>query len=98
MESVIAKIRKWRSDHYWNALPSAFVAAFDAKASKCTGLLKFYLAGGNRMINCQRQVNQNRLNWNIWQKPWCSFFTRVTSVFSYLCWKTNKHTAPIYYV
>jgi len=30
-------------------------------------LLKSYLAGGNRIINCHRQTNRNRHNWNIWQ-------------------------------
>jgi len=44
-----------------------FVAAFDAKALNCTELLKSYLAGGNRVINCNRQTNRKRNNWNIWQ-------------------------------
>jgi len=33
---------------------TAFVAAFDAKAFNDTELLKLYLAGGNRIINCHR--------------------------------------------
>jgi len=40
--------------------PSAFVAAFDAKALSCTELLMSCLAGGNSIINCHRQTNQNR--------------------------------------
>jgi len=35
---------------------TAFVAAFDAKALNCTGLLESYLAGGRRIINCHRQT------------------------------------------
>jgi len=35
---------------------TALVAAFDAKALNCTELLKSYLAGGNRIINCHRQT------------------------------------------
>jgi len=41
---------------------TAFVAAFNAKALKCTDLLKSYLAGRNRIINYHRQVNRNGLN------------------------------------
>jgi len=52
---------------------TAFVAAFDAKALKCTELLKSYLVGENRMTNCHRQTNQNRLNWDIWQNASSSF-------------------------
>jgi len=44
---------------------TAFVAAFDTKALNCTDLLKPYLAGGNRIINCHRQTSRNRYNWNI---------------------------------
>jgi len=44
---------------------TVFVAAFDAKVLNCTELLKSYLAGGNRIINCHRQINWNRHNWNI---------------------------------
>jgi len=53
---------------------TAFVAAFDTKALNCTKLLKSYLAGGNRIINCHRQCNRNRHNWNIWQNLWSTFF------------------------
>jgi len=38
---------------------TAFVAAFDAKAFNCTELLESYMAGGNRIIDCQRQTNRN---------------------------------------
>ena len=69
---------------------TAFVAAFNAKALNCTELLESYLAGGNRIINCHRQTNRNRHNWNIWQYSWSTFFIRITSVFSYLyCKKTD---------
>jgi len=44
---------------------TAFGAASDAKALNCTELLKSYLAGGNRIINCHRQTNRNRKTWNI---------------------------------
>jgi len=37
-------------------------AAFDAKAFNDTELLKPYLAGGNRIINCHRQTNRNTHN------------------------------------
>ena len=75
---------------------TAFVAAFDAKAFNCTELLESYLAGGNRIINCHRQTNRNRPNWNIWHNTWSTLFIRITSVFSYLYCK-KKHTAPIWY-
>jgi len=69
---------------------TAFVAAFDAKALNCTELLESYLAGGNRIINCHRQTNRNRHNWNIWHNTGSTLFVRITSVFSYLyCNKTN---------
>jgi len=54
-------------------------------------------ARGNRIINCHMQTNQIRHNWNIWPNTWSMFFIRITSVFSYLFWKKNKHTAPIWY-
>jgi len=84
MESVnqFAKIQKWRSEStvskkfaIINGVPTitAFVAAFDAKALNCTELLKSYLTGGNRIINCHRQTNRNRHNWNIWQNTWSTF-------------------------
>jgi len=68
MESVnqFAKIGKLRSESaviknfsIITEVPTitAFVAAFDATALKCTELLKSYLAGGNRIINCHRQTN-----------------------------------------
>jgi len=41
---------------------TAFIAAFDAKALNCTELLKSYLAGENKIINCHRQTNRNRRN------------------------------------
>jgi len=44
---------------------TAFVAAFDAKVLNWTELLKSYLAGGNRIINCHRLTNWNRHNWNV---------------------------------
>jgi len=53
---------------------TAFIAAFDAKGLNRTELLKSYLAGENRIINCHRQTNRNRRNWNIWQNTWPSFF------------------------
>jgi len=53
---------------------TAFFAAFDAKALNCKELLKAYVAGGNRIINCHRQTNRNRRNWNIWQNTWSTFF------------------------
>jgi len=69
---------------------TAFVAAFDAKALNCAELLESYLAGENRIINCHRQTNRNRQNWNIWHSTWSTLFIRITSVFSYLyCKKTN---------
>ena len=69
---------------------TAFVSAFDAKALNCTEFLESYLAGGNRIINCHRQTNRNRHNWNIWHNTWFTLFIRITSVFSYLyCKKTN---------
>jgi len=49
---------------------TAFVAALDAKALNYTELLESYLAGRNRIINCHRQTNQNRHNWNIWHNTW----------------------------
>jgi len=52
---------------------TAFVAVFNAKALNCTELLESYLAGGNRIINCHRQTNRNRHNWNIWQDTWPTF-------------------------
>jgi len=74
METVnkFAKIRKLRSGstvikHSRSLLEcptiTAFVAALDAKAFNCTELLKSYLAGGNRIINCHRQTNRNHHNW-----------------------------------
>jgi len=74
---------------------TAFVAAFDAKALNCTELLKSYFAGGNRIINCHRQTNRNRHNWNIWQNTWSPFFIRITSVFLYLCSKKQTHCTDI---
>ena len=69
---------------------TAFAAAFDAEAFNCTELLESYLAGGNRIINCDRHTNRNRHNWNIWHNTWSTLFIRITSVFSYLyCKKTN---------
>jgi len=53
---------------------TAFVAAFDTKALNGTDLLKSYLAGGSRIINCHRQINRNRHNGNIWQNTWSTFF------------------------
>ena len=76
---------------------TAFVAAFDAKALNCTELLESYLAGGNRIINCHRKTNRNRHNWNIWHNTWSTLFIRITSVFSYLHCKKNKHITPILY-
>ena len=69
---------------------TGFVAALDAKALNCTELLESYLTGGNRIINCHRQTNWNRHNWNIWHNTRSTLFIRITSVFSYLyCKKTN---------
>jgi len=53
---------------------TVYVAAFNAKALNCTELLKSYLVGGNRTINCHRQTNRNRHNWNIWQNTRPTFF------------------------
>jgi len=53
---------------------NALVSAFDAKAFNCTKLFKSYLAGGSRVINCHRQTNRNRRNWNIWQNTWPTVF------------------------
>jgi len=53
---------------------TAFVAAFNAKTLNCTELLKSYLAGGSRIINCHRQTNRNRHNWYIRQNTWPTFF------------------------
>ena len=75
---------------------TAFVAAFDAKASNCTELLESYLAGGNR-INCHRQTNRNRHNWNIWQNTWSTFFIRITYVF-FICVQKKKQTHCTYIV
>ena len=72
---------------------TAFVAAFDAKALNCTELLESYLADGNRIINCHRQTNRNRHNWNIWYNTW--LFIRITSVFSYLYCK-RTYTLHLY--
>jgi len=44
---------------------TAFVAAFNAQALNWTDLLKSYLAGRNRIINCHTQTNRNHHNWNI---------------------------------
>jgi len=44
---------------------TAFVAAFDAKVLNCTEVLNSYLTYGKRIINCHRQTNRNRHNWNI---------------------------------
>jgi len=86
MERVnkFAKIWKWRSESTVNkklkiitGVPTitAFVAAFDARALNCTELLKFYLSGGNRIINSYiRQTNRNRHNLNIWQNAGSTFF------------------------
>jgi len=101
MESVnqFAKLRKRRSEStvikkfsIITEVPTitAFVAAFDAKAFNDTELLKLYLAGGNRIINCRRQTNRNCHNWNIWHNTWPTFYIRITSVFSYLCWKKTN--------
>ena len=69
---------------------TAFVAAFNAKALNCTELLKSYLAGRNRIINCHRQTNRNCHNWNIWHNTRSTLFIRIASVFFYLyCKKTN---------
>jgi len=73
-----------------------FVAAFGAKALHCTEFLKSYLAGGIRVINCHSQTNRNRHNWNIWQNTWSTFFTTITSVFSYLCSKKKTNTLHLY--
>ena len=70
---------------------TAFVAAFEAKALNCTELLESYQAGGNRIINCYRQTNRNRHNWNIWQNIWSTFFIRITSVFLICVKKKQKN-------
>ena len=77
---------------------TAFVAAFNAKASNCTGLLESYLAGENRIINCHRQTNRNGHKWSIWQNTWSTYFIRITSVFSYLCSKQKTNTLHLYSV
>jgi len=74
---------------------TAFVAAFDAKAFNCTELFKSYLAGGSRIINGHRQTNGNCHNWNAWQNTWPMVFTRITSVFSYVCSKKQTHCTYI---
>jgi len=76
---------------------TSFVAAFDAKALNCTELLESYLAGMNRIINCNMQTNRNRHNWNIWHNTWSTLFIRITSVFFLSVLRKNKHTAPIQY-
>jgi len=75
---------------------TAFVAAFNTKALNCTELLKSYLTGRDRIINCHRQTNRNRHNWNIWQNTWSTFFVRITSVFSCLCSKKQTITLHLY--
>jgi len=75
---------------------TAFVAAFNAKTLNCTELLKSYLAGGSRIINCHRQTNRNRHNWYIRQNTWPTFFVRITSVFSYLSSKKKTDTLHLY--
>jgi len=67
---------------------AGFVAALNTKALNCTELLKSYMAGGNRIINCHRQTNRNRHNW---QNIWSTFFIRITSIFSYLCSKKKNN-------
>ena len=56
-----------------------------------------WLAGtGYRIINCHRQTNRNRHNWNIWQNTWSTFFIRITSAFSYLCSKKTTNTLHLH--
>jgi len=74
---------------------TAFFAAFDAKALNCTELLEPYLANGNRIINCYRQTNRNRHNWNIGHNTWFTFFYKNHICFLICVKKTN--TAPIQY-
>ena len=92
-ENRIITLRKYRHYNFSiiTEVPTitAFVAAFDAKALNCTQLLESYLASGNRIINCHRQTNWNRHNWNIWHNTWSTFFIRITYVFLICVKKTN---------
>jgi len=82
-------------NHYWSVHDhSVCCCSFDAKPFNCTELLKSYLAVGNRIINCHRQTNRNRHNWNIWQNIWSTFFIRITSVFSSI--RVKKNTLHLY--
>jgi len=74
---------------------TALVAASDAKAFNCTGVLISYLSGGSRIFNCHRLTNRKRHKWNIWENTWPMVFIRITSVFSYLCSKKQTHCTYI---
>jgi len=69
---------------------TAFVAAFNTKSLNCKELLKLYLAGRNKIIDCHRQTNRNRHNWNIWQNTWLTLCMRITSVFLSVLNKNKK--------
>ena len=66
---------------------TAFFAAFDAKALNRTELLESYMADGNRIINCYRQTNRNRHNWNIWQNTWFTTFFYNNHIYFLICVK-----------
>ena len=68
---------------------TAFVAAFDAKALNCTELLESYLTGWNRSINCHRQTNRNRHNWNMTQYKVYALYKNHICIFYLYCKKGN---------
>jgi len=51
--------------HYWSAHDHCVCCCLWRKSVELHGILKSCLAGGNRIINCHRQTNRNRHNWNI---------------------------------
>jgi len=61
-------------NHNWGAHDHCVYCCLRRKSVHCTELLKSYLAGGNRIINCHKQTNRNDHNWNIWQNTWPTFF------------------------
>jgi len=101
MESVnqFVKIRKWRSEstvskkllnNYWSAHDHCVCCCLWRKSVNCTKLLKSYLGGGNRIINCNRQTQPKSPQLIYLTKHMVYVFYKNRIFFSYLCSKKNK--------
>jgi len=72
-------------NHYWSAHDHCACCWFWRKSFQLHGFVEFLYSWREQDFNFRSQTNRNRHNWNIWQNTWPTFFTRITSVFSYLC-------------